>query len=178
MARGGLAIAPYTDRLLPFARGEGEFADNVVRGLTGVADPRTLPWWLKQADSLWMDIEALPAEWAECVLPTLRVQLTGHRTERALRILTSWGALAAPAVPELIDLLDTPHARAAAAALGHIGSAATDAADLLADRASGNLRPRRFQYGNDSGEVRAAVMHRQRVQFGEQGRYRGVGIAG
>ncbi|MDX3534532.1 hypothetical protein PV721_09140 [Streptomyces sp. MB09-01] len=153
VARGGSSLAPYADLLVPDRWRAGERADHLVRGLMGIGDARALPWYLKRADSYWMEVESLPAEWAQSVLPALLVQVGGPRTERVLRILTGWGPAAAPAVPHLTGLLDTPHARAAAGALGRIGPAAVDAAGLLAALAKGGLRPRRFA-GSEHREPR------------------------
>ncbi|MEU9085408.1 hypothetical protein [Streptomyces sp. NPDC048357] len=144
VARGGSAVAPYADHLVPFRCRESRRADHLVQALMGIGDPLALPWYLRLADGPWMEVESLPAEWAPSVMPALLVQLAGRRTERVLRILTGWGPAAAPAVPDLMGLLDSPHARAAAGALGRIGPAAIDAADLLAALAKGDLRPRRF----------------------------------
>ncbi|MFF3677779.1 hypothetical protein ACFYYS_27865 [Streptomyces sp. NPDC002120] len=144
VARGGSALAPYADRLVPFRFREGQRADHLMQALVGIGDPLALPWYLRLADSSWMEVESLPAEWAPSVMPALLVQLADWRTERVLRILTGWGPAAAPAVPGLVGLLDSPHARAAAGALGGIGPAAIDAAELLAALAKSDLRPRRF----------------------------------
>ncbi|MFJ6759415.1 hypothetical protein ACIQNK_30905 [Streptomyces sp. NPDC091273] len=144
VARGGSSLAPYADLLVPHRWRAGERADHLVRGLMGIGDPRALPWYLKRADSYWMDAESLPVEWAPSVMPALLVQVGGPRTERVLRILTGWGPAAAPAVPDLMGLLDTPHARTAAGVLGRIGPGAVDAAGLLAALAKGDLRPRRL----------------------------------
>ncbi|MEU9160940.1 hypothetical protein AB0D29_11815 [Streptomyces sp. NPDC048424] len=149
VARGGSAIAPYADHLATFRCRESGRADSLVQALMGIGDPRALPWYLRQADSPWMEVESLPVEWAPSVMPALLVQLAGRRTERVLRVLTGWGPAAAPAVPDLTGLLDTPHARAAAGALGRIGPAAVDAAGLLAALAKGDLRPRRFAGSED-----------------------------
>ncbi|MER6200339.1 hypothetical protein ABT234_23580 [Streptomyces sp. NPDC001586] len=153
VARGGSAVAPYADRLVPLRWRADERADNLVHALMGIGDPRALPWYLRRADSPWMEVESLPAEWAPSVMPALRVQLAGRRTERFLRVLTGWGPAAAPAVPDLVELLDTPHARAAVNALGRIGPAAIDAAGPLAGLAKGDLRPRRFE-GSEYREPR------------------------
>ncbi|MFJ3727205.1 hypothetical protein ACIPYQ_32220 [Streptomyces sp. NPDC090045] len=149
VGRGGSAVAPYADLLVPHRWRAGERADHLVRALMGIGDPRALPWYLKRADSSWMEVESLPVEWAPSVMPALLVQLAGRRTERVLRILTGWGPAAAPAVPELMGLLDTPYARTAAGVLGRIGPGAVDAADLLAALAKGELRPRRFAGSED-----------------------------
>ncbi|MFF4319442.1 hypothetical protein [Streptomyces sp. NPDC001568] len=144
IARAGTRIHPYTDLLLPFAWLERPVADDVVRGLIGAGDPRALPLFLKRAHSPWLGVTSLPARWAPEILPVLRVRLAGARPEETLQVLAGWGPAAAPGTPELIGLLVTPHARGAAAVLGGIGSAAGDAAGLLADLARGDLRPRRF----------------------------------
>ncbi|WP_404952760.1 hypothetical protein [Streptomyces sp. 147326] len=149
VARGGSSIAPYADLLVPHRWRAGERADHLVRGLVGIGDPRALPWYLKRAESYWMEVGSLPVEWAPSVMPALLLQLGGLRTERVLRILTGWGPAAAPAVPDLMGLLDTPYARAAVGALGRIGPAAADAAGLLAALAKGDLRPRRFAESED-----------------------------
>ncbi|MGI5451188.1 hypothetical protein ACQEVM_36540 [Streptomyces sp. CA-243310] len=149
VASAGSSIAGHTDLLLTFVEQEGEVADCAARALAGVADLRVLPWYLKWSGTLLPTGDHLPGAWAPCLLPSLRVQLTGRRPENLLPLVTHWGPAAAASVPELLRLLDTPLARGAAVALGRIGPDAVDGAHLLADLATGVLRPPRLHRSKD-----------------------------